>query len=55
MASTGSPEYTTITGDPVRTDKKRRFIATCYRIHGTDFLPYVAVVFRAEKSAQNLL
>lgn len=49
--------YVEITGDPVRTDRpnKRNLIATCYRVHGPDFLPYVADYFRVKGSAQNLL
>ena len=50
-------EYESITGDKVRTDRpnKRNLIATCYRIHADDFLPFVADYFRVEGSYQNLL
>lgn len=48
-------EYVRITNDPVRRPKKRDLIAACYRVHGEDFLPFVADYFRVEGTAQNLL
>lgn len=48
-------EYVAITGDRVERPKKRDLVATCYRVHGPDFIPFVRDFFRAEGSAQNLL
>jgi hypothetical protein len=48
-------EYERITNDLVRRPKKRDLIAACYRVHGEDFLPFVADYFRVEGTAQNLL
>lgn len=47
--------YTALTGDPVKTEKKLRFVAVCYRIHGDDFLPLVAELFADTGTATNLL
>jgi hypothetical protein len=50
-------DYVEITSDPVRgpRNNKRNLIATCYRVHGDDFVPFVRDIFRVEGSAQNLL
>lgn len=49
--------YTHITGDPVRLDRpaKRNLIATCYRVHGDDFLTLVQRLFERNGTATNLL
>jgi hypothetical protein len=47
--------YVGITGDPVRTRRKRNLIAACYRVHGDDFLPIVQELFWENGSATNLL
>jgi hypothetical protein len=47
--------YTHITGDPVRRPKKRNLVATCYRVHGDDFLPLVLRLFVRNGTASNLL
>jgi hypothetical protein len=47
--------YVAITGDPVRTSKKRRLLAVCYRVHGASFLALVRLVFERNGSATNLL
>ena len=48
-------EYQRITGDHVRTPKKRNFLAACYRVHGADVVPYIAEQFADQGTAQNLL
>lgn len=47
--------YTRITGDPVHTPRKRNLVAADYRIHGDDFLPFVADLYSANGTATNLL
>lgn len=47
--------YEHITGDPVRRDPKRNLVATCYRVHGDEFLPLVQRLFVANGTATNLL
>jgi hypothetical protein len=47
--------YTHLTGDPVRRPKKRNLVATCYRVHGDDFLPLVQRLFTRHGTAVNLL
>jgi len=49
--------YTAITGDPVRSERpwKKNLVAAAYRVHGDDFLPFVADLFKAKGTATNLL
>jgi hypothetical protein len=47
--------YVHITRDPVRSDRKRRLVALCYRIHGEAFLPHVQRIFARTGTATNLL
>jgi hypothetical protein len=47
--------YQRITGDPVRSPKKRNLVAACYRVHGTDFLPQVARQYGRMGTVTNLL
>jgi hypothetical protein len=47
--------YTHIAGDPVRTQRKRNLVATCYRVHGDEFLPLVQRLFAKSGTATNLL
>lgn len=47
--------YEHITGDPVRRAPKRNLVATCYRVHGDEFLPLVQRLFVANGTATNLL
>ena len=41
--------YTAITGDPVRSERpwKKNLVAAAYLVHGDDFLPFVAYLFKA--------
>ena len=48
-------QYTQITGDPIRSDRKRNLLVTCYRVHGDDTVPLIEDVFRATGTATNLL
>jgi hypothetical protein len=48
-------QYEAITGARVRTPRKRNLLAACYRVHGPDFLSFVADYCRVERSEQNLL
>ncbi len=47
--------YTAITGDPVRTGRKKQLVAAVSRVHGADTLAYIEEVFRATGTATNLL
>lgn len=47
--------YTDITGDPVRTHRKKQLVAAVYRVHGADTLAYIEEVFRDTGTATNLL
>lgn len=47
--------YEAVTGDPVRTRKKRNFVATAYRVHGSDFVPLLEEEFTRLGTAANLL
>lgn len=47
--------YEEITGDIVRSPRKRNLIATCYRVHGDDFLSLVRETFGRTGTATNLL
>lgn len=48
-------EYQRITGDQIRTQKKRNLLAACYRVHGADVILFIADVFAVQETAQNLL
>lgn len=48
-------EYQRITGDQIRTWRKRNLLAACYRVHGADVVPYIAEQFADQGTAQNLL
>jgi len=48
-------EYEQTTGDRVRTNPKRNFLAACYRIHGDDFLPLARETFGSTGTVTNLL
>lgn len=47
--------YEAVTGDPVRTRKKRNFVAAAYRVHGSDFVPLLEEEFTRLGTAANLL
>jgi hypothetical protein len=47
--------YEQLTGDLVRTQRKRNLIATCHRVHGDEFLPLVRETFVRTGTATNLL
>ena len=47
--------YTEITGDPIRREKKRNFLAACWRVHGDDTLLFIADEFARTGKTTNLL
>jgi hypothetical protein len=48
-------QYELATGDRVRTQPKRNFLAACYRVHGDDLLPYAAELLQRTGTTTNLL
>lgn len=48
-------QYQDLTGDPVRTQRKRNFLAACYRVHGPDLVPLIRDEFATGGTARNLL
>jgi hypothetical protein len=47
--------YEQMTGDVVLRQPKRNLVATCYRVHGEDFLRFVGEAFERTGTATNLL
>jgi hypothetical protein len=48
-------QYRDITGDLIRTPRKRNLLAGCYRVHGADVIPFIRDEFAIRGTAQNLL